>query len=314
MAKGGDYTKMSGVGFVGSLLGAVCASRLKIRLGANAMDTMEAQSARLAKSVAEAGFNGDASGAGKAMAVKLVVDCARAVRVIHSDPALARALAADAIRQCAVFYDKGKAPMGFKEAMTEAADAMERGSAPARRMPALKELKELSDMGFVTAAKMTLSTAALIEITARAAGGDSSWREWLEQSRDLRSAVSGALMKSWGAALEASARGESQTMAIRAEIDREQARLGPAMSLAGLKKEAKERFKPSPRKGDDLGRGAAFLAALDEALSLSKQDLEASARGAGLSGKLLERRDIARAAQPASESQSAEKPKGSSRL
>lgn len=168
-------------------------------------------------------------------------------------------------------------------------------------------------LGLAIGVAASLNTLAEIEISLRAATGDQSWRDWAEAMEGLKKPVSQIAMRAWGESLEAGSRGESPLLAIKEELRRGRAEFGPELDFAGLQKEAKSKFEKTAVNNADGGRGEAFLKDLATALEGIKQEMQASARGEGLTSRLAERREIAEAAKGGSKPSTPEGG-GSSRL
>lgn len=293
--KKNDVAKMSMMGFFCSTAGALVALGAKIKLGADRLSALEAASTKYADKAAEALFKGDAAKAGKAMSLKLHMDILRAKHWGHSDPQTAKQLSMDTLRQMAEFYARGSCPRSVQEAILDVSVALAGGGVPKRRGDTLKNaIKDKKDLGLFATVKIILHGATELEVVARAARGNPSWRDWVEASGDVYTARERAVALVFGGALEAQANGKSPAAGVKEELRRLEAELGAGMDFEAIRQAAKSRFggKRTSSRVEDLGRGAMTLAALDQALDELKKELTTSSRGQGLSGRLLERREI----------------------
>lgn len=292
-----DVAKMSMAGVFCASVGAMMRARAKIALGGERLEVFEEESAKHAEKAAQALFKGEASKAGRAMAVKLLFDAQRAKHWAHTDPQTAKELSMDMLRQMQEFYGKGGSSRAVKEILLDMSEALSSGGSPGRPKGALnKVMRDKGDIALFATLKLALYAASELEVVARAANGDASWRDWMQANADVytvKEAVSSAML---AAALEAKAKGMAPEAGVKAELSRLEQEHGAGLNLEEIRKVVRDRFerKGSARgKVDDAGRGAMVIEALDRTLAERQMELSSSARGPGLSGRLLERREIA---------------------
>lgn len=309
MKKSEGPSAMSAIGFMCGVAGSSMWLAAKAKLGMDPDKLLAAKADEYAKRAAQESFRGDVEKEARALGMKAVWESARGKRMMFEDPQMARELCRGAARQMAAFEKPGRGWERAREALNEAAEASASGGSPGRWGGGLVKggAEGAGGLGLMMGVSGALSTLAEVEAGLRAEAGDPSWREWAGAMEEMKSTESQIAFRAWGAALEARAKGQSPAMAIKAELEQAKSRLG-RVDFGAVAKEAKSKFEKSAVNNADGGRGEAFLKDLSTALGAIKQEMEASARGDGLSGRLAERREIMEAANGGSKPELSKRP------